>query len=83
MRVSRAFPGPPAIVLPALLAIVVMATVSPVLAKKEKGKSTAATTAAPAETVLVRVGNEKITTATVRARLDELPEQVRGNFTSP
>jgi parvulin-like peptidyl-prolyl isomerase len=36
----------------------------------------------PADTVLVRIGDEAITRATVQKRLDELPDQVRSNFTS-
>jgi peptidyl-prolyl cis-trans isomerase C len=51
--------------------------------KSDKSKTAAPAGKAPAETVLVRVAGEAITTATVRARLEELPEQVRGNFTSP
>ncbi|MFI5371684.1 MAG: peptidyl-prolyl cis-trans isomerase [Candidatus Eisenbacteria bacterium] len=70
-----------------VLGLVLIAAVStaPAATAKSKGKSdkTATTKSAPAETVLVWVGGEAITTATVRARLDELPEQVRGNFTSP
>lgn len=75
-RISRAVLG--------IAALAMLVSASNALAKKDKNKTgAAATTAAPAETVLVRVGSEKITTATVRTRLDELPEQVRGNFTSP
>jgi peptidyl-prolyl cis-trans isomerase C len=55
--------------------------------KKEKkpkgGKSAASQTAAPGETVLVWIGEDKITPATVQARLDELPEQVKSTFASP
>lgn len=38
---------------------------------------------AVAETVMVRIGTEKITPATVQARLDELPDQVRSQFSNP
>ena len=51
--------------------------------KKPKGGKTASQTAAPGETVLVWIGEEKITPATVQARLDELPEQVKSTFASP
>jgi peptidyl-prolyl cis-trans isomerase C len=36
-----------------------------------------------ADTVLARIGNETITTGTVQRRLDELPEHVRPQFTTP
>jgi len=49
---------------------------------KASSKSTSKP-AAPAETVLVKVGKEAITTASLRARLEELPEQMRGNFITP
>ncbi|NOT35212.1 MAG: hypothetical protein HOP12_13780 [Candidatus Eisenbacteria bacterium] len=39
--------------------------------------------AAARDTVLVRVGSETITTATVNQRINELPEQVRSTFTTP
>ncbi len=51
--------------------------------KSSSKTATAKKTAAAPETVLVRVGKDVITPATLRARLDELPEQVRGNFTTP
>jgi len=51
--------------------------------KKEKAPKGGKTAAAAPETVLVRIGDEKITPATVQARLDELPEQVRTTFTTP
>jgi peptidyl-prolyl cis-trans isomerase C len=40
-------------------------------------------TAAPAETVLARIGNERITRADVQRRLDELPAPYRANFSTP
>jgi peptidyl-prolyl cis-trans isomerase C len=52
--------------------------------KSSKKRSTRAAAAkAPRETVLVRVGGEAITPRMVQERIDELPEQVRGNFTTP
>ncbi|HEY3217171.1 MAG TPA: peptidyl-prolyl cis-trans isomerase [Candidatus Eisenbacteria bacterium] len=38
---------------------------------------------AASDTVLVRVGKEAITAATVQKRIDELPEQVRPNYGTP
>jgi len=51
--------------------------------KSSKKKSSAKTSKAPRETVLVRVAGEAITPRMVQERIDELPEQVRGNFTTP
>jgi len=52
--------------------------------KSSKKKSTRSAAAkAPRETVLVRVNGEAITPRMVQGRIDELPEQVRGNFTTP
>ena len=51
--------------------------------KSSKKKSTKSTAKAPRETVLVRVNGEAITPRMVQDRIDELPEQVRGNFTTP
>lgn len=42
-----------------------------------------ARTARAADSVLVRVGNDLITTGQVQRRLDELPEHVRPQFTTP
>ena len=54
------------------------------------GSSVAAPAKAPARggpadslQVLVRVGRETITRADVNRRLEELPEQIRGNYTTP
>jgi peptidyl-prolyl cis-trans isomerase C len=38
---------------------------------------------AGADSVLVRVGGETITTGSLQRRIDDLPENVRGQFTSP
>ncbi len=46
-------------------------------------KSSRTTRAARADTVLVRLGNEVITPATVQKRVDDLPEQMRSQYTSP
>ena len=43
----------------------------------------AARGARPADTVLARVGGEKITRADVQRRLNELPEPYRGNYSTP
>lgn len=51
--------------------------------KSSKSKKAATKSSAPRETVLVRVGKEAITPRMVQARIDELPEQVRPNFTTP
>ena len=50
---------------------------------KKKEKTPKGGKGAASETVLVRIGDEKVTPATVQARLDELPEQVRSTFASP
>ena len=38
---------------------------------------------ARADSVLARIGNETVTTGQVQRRLDELPEHVRPQFTTP
>jgi len=50
---------------------------------KKASTRTAAKSTAARETVLVRIGKEAITPRMVQARIDELPEQVRPNFTTP
>src|SRR5262245_6318176 len=47
----------------------------------KKAKSTS--TKAGADSVLVRIGKETITTGQVQRRLDELPEHIRPQFTTP
>lgn len=63
--------------------LLVMATVLPAVAAKAPRKGAKA--AAPAETsaVLVRIGNEVITRAMVQQRLEEIPESVRPQYSSP
>ena len=54
--------------------------------KKEKPKPPPAagvTTPVDTSEVLVRIGSQAITRADVQRRLDELPEGMRGNFTTP
>lgn len=46
-------------------------------------KRTGRAAAAPAETVLARIGGERITRADVQRRLDELPAPYRANFSTP
>lgn len=50
---------------------------------RKSATKTTAKSAAARETVLVRVGKDVITPRMVQARIDELPEQVRPNFTTP
>ena len=69
----------------AALAVALLAT--PALAKQKK-KEEAKPAPAPAAVgdtsqVLVRIGGTTITRADVQKRLDEMPEQVRANFTTP
>lgn len=67
-----------------LTALVIVPCVAGAQTKKSsKSKKAATRTSAPRETVLVRVGKEAITPRMVQARIDELPEQVRPNFTTP
>jgi peptidyl-prolyl cis-trans isomerase C len=70
----------------ALLAVLVPAFLSaPVFAKKKEKPRPAAVAVANGDTseVLFRIGSQTITRADVQRRLDELPEGVRGNFTTP
>jgi len=62
---------------------IALALGTPAEAKKKEKKPKGGKQAAVTETVLVRIGDEKITPATVQARLDELPEQVKTTFASP
>ncbi len=57
----------------------------PAAAKKKQPPAPAAPAAVNGDTseVLVRIGSQPITRADIQRRLDELPEGVRGNFTSP
>lgn len=80
-RALGAYAGAAAV---AILVALACAGAPVVAATAKSGKSTKSSKSATApETVLVRVGKEVITPAMLRARLDELPEQVRGNFTTP
>ena len=54
---------------------------APAVAVKSRGGARAVTK--PADTVLARVGGERITRAEVQQRLDELPEPYKGNFSTP
>lgn len=65
-----------------LLAIAVLAAVVLVPASHAQSSSKAKT-AVRRDTVLVRIGTETITPATVQRRLDELPEGTRANFATP
>jgi tetratricopeptide (TPR) repeat protein len=67
-----------------LAAGLVLAATAPQAAAKKKEKP-AATPAASGDTseVLVRVGGGAITRSDVQKRLDDLPEGVRANFTTP
>jgi len=56
-------------------------TASAKTSSTKKAKSTS--TKAGADSVLVRIGKETITTGQVQRRLDELPEHVRPQFTTP
>ena len=72
----------------ALLAISVSALLStPAVAKKKPAPppapSTTAMAAADTSEVLFRIGSQTLTRADVQRRLDELPEGVRANFTTP
>ena len=72
----------------ALLAVSVSALLSAPAAAKRKQPPAAAATATPAagadtSEVLFRIGAQTLTRADVQRRLDELPEGVRGNFTTP
>jgi len=53
--------------------------------KAAKGSRATAEVAAPADTsqVLVRIGDQAITTEDVRQRLEEIPESARKNFANP
>ncbi len=60
------------------------AKVSPSGGSKSRALARGARPAArPADTVLARVGEEKITRADVQRRLDELPEPYRTNYSTP
>jgi tetratricopeptide (TPR) repeat protein len=58
---------------------------APASAKKKQPPAPPAPAGAAADTseVLVRIGSQPITRADVQRRLDELPEGVRANFTTP
>ena len=81
----------PVILLCALLAIGLSGPAGSAPAKKPAKTSsktssktaTKGTKSAPKDTVLARVGNEKITRSEVERRLDELPEPYRTNFQTP
>ena len=72
-----------AAVLAALLLAAGLPGATPARAAKKPKPAKAA--AAPADTsrVLVRIGDQAITTEDFRARLDEIPEQARANFATP
>jgi parvulin-like peptidyl-prolyl isomerase len=70
------------LILSALVVVPCLAGAQTKSTKSSKSKKTTKA-AAPRETVLVRVGKEVITPRMVQARIDELPEQVRPNFTTP
>jgi peptidyl-prolyl cis-trans isomerase C len=72
-----------AIVLVALVVTPCLAGAATKSKKSSKSSKSTAKTSAPRETVLVRVGKEAITPRMVQARIDELPEQVRPNFSTP
>jgi peptidyl-prolyl cis-trans isomerase C len=69
----------------AILACVVLAVawLGAADAAPAKKKAAAKKTPARSDTVLVRVGGEPITSRMVQQRIEELPEPVRPNFTSP
>ncbi len=72
-----------AAVLAALLLAAALPGATPARAAKKPKPAKAA--AAPADTskVLVRIGDQAITTEDFRARLEEIPEQARANFATP
>jgi len=72
-----------AAVLAALLLAAGLPGATPARAAKKPKPAKAA--AAPADTsrVLVRIGDQAITTEDFRARLEEIPEQARANFATP
>jgi hypothetical protein len=51
--------------------------------KSRAARRGARSAAKPADTVLARVGGEKITRAEVQRRLDELPDAYRANYSTP
>ena len=66
------------------VAIGLLAVVSLVAASGAKSPSTRrARPARGADSVLVRIGNDAITSGQVQRRLEELPEHVRPQFTTP
>jgi hypothetical protein len=80
----------PAVLLCALLAIGLGGALTPAgsAPAKKGGKTTSKTAsktkpAAKPDTVLARVGNDKITRSEVERRLEELPEPYRSNFQTP
>ncbi len=70
---------------PVRLAPWILLAVVPCLIGATPGRSTAHRPRAThgADSVLVRIGSETITTGQVQRRLDELPEHVRPQFTTP
>ena len=63
-------------------ALTVIALVVAAAAASAQTKPARPRTAAPKDTVLVRIGTETITTRTVQQRIEELPDAVRSNFAS-
>jgi len=64
----------------AVLALVLLACAASAVAQTRPARARAA---AARDTVLVRIGTEAITTRGVQQRIEELPDGVRSNFTSP
>jgi len=64
-----------------VLAVAWLGTVDAAPAKKKS--STKKSSSARSDTVLVRVGGQAITSRMVQQRIEQLPEPVRPNFTSP
>jgi peptidyl-prolyl cis-trans isomerase C len=52
-------------------------------AVKSGAKTTRASARAPSDSVLVRLGKETITSGMVQRRIEELPENLRGQFSTP
>jgi peptidyl-prolyl cis-trans isomerase C len=72
-----------AVVLVLVLTAVWLAAAGAAPAAKKRPARAASAAAAVGETVLVRVGKDAITSRMVQQRIDELPEPVRPNFTTP